>query len=419
MAFEKVIGYEGIKKELRMLADILKNPQKYEKLGAKPPRGALFYGDPGLGKTLCAESFIKETGRHAVICRKDCGEGDFVKSINQAFDVALEKAPSILFFDDLDKASNNDAYHVNSEEFATMQTRIDALKDDDVFILATINSGSNLPNSLLRTGRFDRKFEFKVPSDKDSRAIMKRYMNGKNIEKGVEEDLFKMLSGHSCSDLETVLNSAAIFAGYDGRTLIDLEDAKKAVLSVLYSWNPFDNGVADREELEFQAFHEAGHVIVDEILCPGIVNLTAIRYDAATDGITVDNNKSIHVSNDKAAELVFTASLGGMAAIRTMFGHQITGVSSDLEHAYDSIRLLIEREAIYGFDVCNYGGGQSELAYTKIEDYTTAELNRYYRKAEEIVRENKESLIRVAEALIERRSLSSSEIQALMKEKIA
>lgn len=173
--------------------------------------------------------------------------------------------------------SNNDPSHVNSEEFAAMQTRIDTLNRNDALVLATINNDRNLPNSLLRTGRFDRKFEFTIPRDEDARAIMKLYMSDKNIEEGFEDDIYRMMSGHSCSDLETVINSAAFFAVYDNRRLINLEDVKKTVLSVLYDWDPYDDEASDKKLLEYQAFHEAGHVVVDEVLSPGVVNFTAIR----------------------------------------------------------------------------------------------------------------------------------------------
>lgn len=416
MGFEKIIGYDGIKKELAIIADILRNPEKYDKLGAKPPKGMLFYGEPGLGKTLCAECFIRETKRFAVICRKDSGNADFIKSINEAFDSAMEHAPSVLFFDDLDKASNNDSMHVNSDEFAAMQTRIDSLKGSDVFVLATINSDRNLPCSLVRTGRFDRKFEFKIPDDKDARAIMKRYMSDKSIEKGIEEDIYRMMSGHSCSDLETVINTAAIFAVYDNRKLINLEDAKNAALSVLYDWNPFESSTSEKKGLEFQAYHEAGHIVVDEVLSPGIVNLAAIRPSInGKDGITVDNSLQNSIGRDQSAELNFTTGLGGMAAIRTIFGERVTGACSDIEHVYDAIYDLVTKEALYGFNCCNFQNGMSEVNYARIEDYVSAELTRYYQKAQMIIRENIGKLKNVAEALIEKKVLSASEIRALMK----
>ena len=128
-AIDKIIGYSGIKSELRQIGDTLKNREAYERLGASAPKGLLLYGEPGVGKSLMATAVIEESGRQAFTCRKDKPNGDFVKHIKEIFDLAAENAPSIVYLDDMDKFSNGDAKRPDAEEYVTVQSCIDEVKD--------------------------------------------------------------------------------------------------------------------------------------------------------------------------------------------------------------------------------------------------------------------------------------------------
>ena len=132
--FAVVIGYEPIKMELKRIIDIMLNPEKYKKLGVTTPRGVLFNGGPGLGKTLLANCFIRASGRKTFTCRKDKPNGDFVREIKNVFEDAKNNAPSIVFLDDMDKFANEDEYHENAEEFVTIQSCIDEVKNFEVFV---------------------------------------------------------------------------------------------------------------------------------------------------------------------------------------------------------------------------------------------------------------------------------------------
>ena len=152
--FDKVIGYDSIKNELLQICDIISHPEAYEKLGAKIPKGILLYGAPGLGKTLMANCFIEETGLKSYTVRKTKDGNDFLNEISDTFRKAQENAPSIILFDDLDKFSGTDDDKPTAE-FTAIQAGIDEVKDDKVFVMATVNTIDNLPDSLLRSGRFD------------------------------------------------------------------------------------------------------------------------------------------------------------------------------------------------------------------------------------------------------------------------
>ena len=155
--FSEIIGYENIKNELRIIRDMLINPGIYQKMGAKMEKALLLYGNPGTGKTTMAECLIKSTGRKAFTCRKKASDGSFVDELVKVFAKAKEKAPSIVFLDDMDKYSDKNLKDSeNAEEFVTIQACLDEIKDDDVFVIATVNEKRRLPDSLLRPGRFGK-----------------------------------------------------------------------------------------------------------------------------------------------------------------------------------------------------------------------------------------------------------------------
>ena len=137
--FDMIIGYNAVKKELKQIADTLRNREYYEKLGVSAPRGLLLHGEPGVGKSLMAAAIIEASGRKAFVCRKDQPNGDFVKHIKETFDKAMAEAPSIVLLDDMDKFANGDEDHPDAEEYVTVQSCIDEAKHKEVFVLATVH----------------------------------------------------------------------------------------------------------------------------------------------------------------------------------------------------------------------------------------------------------------------------------------
>ena len=173
--FENIIGYEHIKFELERIIDCINNKEKYEKLGVKIPKNILFFGMPGVGKTLFAKSFINSLNRNKYIIRKNKPDGEFVNEINKVITEAMSNTPSVVLLDDLDKFSNNDDDHQNSDEFVVVQTLIDECKDKDVYFIATANEINDMPESLIRPGRFANKIGFESPTLKDATLIIKHY----------------------------------------------------------------------------------------------------------------------------------------------------------------------------------------------------------------------------------------------------
>lgn len=408
-AFDKVIGYETIKKELLQIVDMIRNKEVYEELGAKLPQGVLLCGEPGLGKTLMAVSFIEESGLRAFTVRRNKGGDEFIVDVTETFEQAKETAPCIVFLDDLDKFANEDDRHRDAEEYMAVQAGIDEVKGCGVFVLATANEMEKLPDSLVRSGRFDRKIEVRCPSDKDAEKIIAHYLSDKKVSEGVNmEDLARMISYHSCAELETILNEAAINAAYERRRSIAMDDLVKAVLRMQYD-SPANYSKTSEEEIRKTALHEAGHLVVSEVLCPGIVGLASLR--SAGDGF-------VHHCRELPRRPYFIlVSLAGKAAVELYYSDSCaSGCQGDIKRAFNIIRGGVSENATLGFGMINVATkyfDTSENMNARSEAVTHAELERCMLKARDILLKNRDFLEKTTDALIEKGTLLYSDIKAI------
>ena len=438
-AFDKVIGYNDIKAELMQICDMLKNREKYEKLGAKFPHGIIMHGRPGVGKTLMANAFIKESGLPCYTVRRKDATPGFTKEIEKAFSDARENAPAIVLLDDMDKFSNEDDRHCDAEEYVAIQACIDESAGHDVFVLATVNKMSKLPDSLVRAGRFDRDIRFYSPKRSDARKIVEYYLSDKKLSENVNfDDLVKMMTYNSCSELETIINDAAIRAGYAGKEVIEMNDLTASVLTMQYNidagWNTpgtrrrrrrddddedENETVSESEpvsELERRkiALHEAGHLVASEVLKSGSVGLATIRSGSSSKGFIYQC-----IENNSRRDAI-VISLAGKAAVELYYSDVCaSGCQSDIEKAVALIKVGIRYSGTHGFcGVETSIGGGYETAYsdsykTTVEILTKAELEKYMFKVRDIMMKNRDFLEKVTEALLEKEVLLASDIKAI------
>ena len=310
--FDKILGYENTKLELERLSDILKNPSKYKKLGVSIPSGIMLAGDPGLGKTLMAKCLIAEAGCKAFTLRKDRPNGSFVDEIRKTFDEAKTVTPSIVFLDDMDKFANEDDYHRNAEEYVTIQSCIDDCKGLGVFVIATVNEKHQLPDSLCRRGRFDRIIDIDVPEDEDSSKIIEFYLSNKKIEKKVDlEEISRIMAGNSCADIESMINEAGIYAGFENRKAIGRIDA---VLKHVYDSGECQVNEGDEADIGV-LIHEAGHAVVSEVLDPGsVIMISAAKIAGNIGGFVKTKHIPARKRTVKTSEIGIMRALGGKAA---------------------------------------------------------------------------------------------------------
>lgn len=414
-SFEKVIGYETIKNELMQICDMLRNKQIYQNLGAKFPNGVLLYGEPGLGKTLMAKCFLEECGLKSFTIRKNQSD-NFVSYITETFQKAKEKAPSVVFLDDMDKFANEDNMHRDAEEYVAVQAGIDDVKECEVFVLATANEMRKLPNSLTRAGRFDRSIEVCSPNMKDCEKIIRHYLTNKKIAPDINiEDVVKMISYSSCAVLETIINEAAVSAGYKRKDYIEISDIVNAVLKMEYN-SPDDFTKVPEKELKKIALHEAGHVVMSDILCEGSVGLASLRISGRNSaGGFVRRCKEL-----SSVESQVLVSLAGKAAVELSYGTYAQGCRSDIRKAKESIRDEISENGSMGFAMVDVASHRfpdtSESMNSRNEAVVQAELERHLFKAKEILLKNKEYLEQITKALLEKETLLASDIQKIRED---
>lgn len=411
-AFNRVIGYDSIKTELEQICDMIKNPIPYESLGAKLPKGILLYGAPGLGKSLMAECFIEESNLPAFTVRRGNDSIDCVSDIMTAFEEAAENTPSVVLLDDMDKYANEDSHHRDAEEYVAVQSGIDGVKDKEVLVLATVNDLDKLPHSLTRSGRFDRKIEFDRPTGEESRSIISYYLSDKPVADDVDmEDLTRMISYSSCAELESILNDAAIRAAFSRKNSIHMEDILETVLCKSYN-APTDDNSYNSEEKRIAAVHEAGHVVVSELLAPGSVGFATIRGSGSRGG------GFIHSCMDMPSESRILVGLAGKSAVELLFGTSVaSGSESDIKQAVNIIRRKISKRADCGFGLLDvsYGMGShmSENLNSRSEAIVYSELERFSRTANELLIKNRGFLDAIIQALLEKKTLLYSDIQEI------
>lgn len=411
--FEAVIGYESVKTELERICDVLTQTSKYARLGVTLPSGLLLHGKPGVGKTTMAKCFIRACGRKAFTCRKVKPDGDFVNEIVRTFEEAMRSAPAIVFLDDMDKFANDDDIHRNSEEYVTVQSCIDDAKKMDVFVLATANSLKNLPDSLLRSGRFDKIIEVRNPTLKEAEEIIAYYLKQKQFVAELNAgEIARILEGKSCADLETVINEAGIYAGFAGRRMIDMDDIIRACMRVIFKAPESLDGYSD-EVVERIAYHEAGHAVVAEILEPESVNIVSVcMHDSYTGGITSFSRAEDYFFFKRYMENNVRCLLAGKAATEVKYGEVDVGANNDLRRVFNLVEDFVDGYCSTSFDRFETRTTTVATAQRK-EMQVVSEIERYYAEARKILIENREFLDRLAAALAEKKTVIARDIRAI------
>lgn len=419
-AFENVIGYESLKQELMEILDIMHHKEVYEPLNVSCPRGLLLYGEPGLGKTLIADSFIEMSGRPSVVCRKNASEQSFIDGIGEAFLEAVGLAPSIILLDDMDKFANDDEKHKDSEAYVAIQSCIDMVKDEEVFVLATANNISKLPDSLIRTGRFDHRIEVRSPCKEDSRKIIEHYLKGKNLDATVDlKSLAALFAGVSCSTLETVINQAAIIAGYKRAESITMDDMVNGYLQIEHHIPKSDvlsQKAIDLSSIDGSAdviWHEAAHAVVAELLAPCSVNMViGLTNEQSQHGFTITNLESSQMTALEMRKSLVMISLSSAAAMDIIFGRVESGAEEDIEKALcviDDVVSDLGGFAGLGMASCGYHGTSDSLKERRqVAVSSIAEL--YYQETKELLCRNRRFLQAMAERLAEKTVLTAADI---------
>ena len=404
--FDKVIGYQKVKDELNQILDMIQNPAIYEEMGANLPHGILFYGDPGMGKTLLATSFIEASGLPVYTVTKNKDEQGIMKDINAAFEEAVKNKQAIVFFDDIDKLCSEDRKDADAPCFVTIQSNMDACKDKGVLVVATANKIGKMPKSLLRSGRLDHQFPIEIPEKEDAAAIVEYYLRKRKVDPNANyEDITKMVSYSSCANLDKVINESAVIAARKRKKVVGTEDVVEAYLKDHYR----DYGCTKRtpEKQRVASIHEAGHCAVAEVLRKGVVGLVSIHAD---EGFTQLDTAFI-----RRGQCVLL-SLGGKVACELYeSGRVASGCQSDLYKAFALLQKGVEDNAINGVGLLSprEKDETSESLKARVENVVASELERYLYLCRDILIKNRDFVLALADELYKKETLLYSDVQRI------
>lgn len=419
--FENIIGYECQKNELRIICDILKYPDKYNSRGLRSPHAIMIYGEPGLGKTLMAKALIDESGRKCFACKKSKGKTDFNMDIKETFEKAIAAAPSIVFLDDVDKfAEDNLRSDSNKEEFATIQSCLEDIGNIDVFVIATANDINNIPESLMRPGRFGRKMCIGQPSVDDFLKIATRFFKKvKGFEKGLPEYVTRLIGGMSPAVLEEVINEAGVSSAFRGDSIITKSDVLQAVLNVVYNMREqcCSSGTnLNKEKQKILAYHEAGHAVTATIIGRPLSIVSTIGAGEIGGVCMIFPAESEQDTLEDIEKTVLTL-LGGRAAVEVLLKKKDMFAIDDFEKATRLLRTSCEKQLIYGFefgyDLKRFDDRGSNTRKDAVFEKIYSLLGEYYESSCKIIEENKELVDAIANELLEKSNLTFEDIDRI------
>ena len=442
VTFKDVAGNESAKQDLTEIVDFLKNPKKYEKLGAKIPRGVLLAGDPGTGKTLMARAVAGEADvPFFSISGSEFAEmfvGVGASRVRDLFSKAKKNAPSIIFIDEIDAVAHKrdakgGAGREDEQTLNQILVEMDGFDNDSgVIVMAATNRVDMLDKALLRPGRFDRHVNVTLPERKDRLEILKVHFKGKPVEEDVDlESLAKKTAGSSGADLANIANEAAIGAAREGHKAISNKDVVEAFERVAIG-PARKSKVMNEKEKKITAYHEAGHAVVGHVLPDSDpVHKVTIIPRGNTGGVTwflppEDRSyKNIYELKD-----ILARAMGGRMAEKLIFGKDAvtTGASSDLKNVAQLAKSMIleegmgegTRNLVFPSEATGYYTITTDKPYSeKTADLIDAEIKKLSdeaaKRAEEVLKANKAVLDKLAEELLQHETLEEAELEPILK----
>ena len=439
VTFKDVAGLEGAKFEIEEVVDFLKNPQKYTVLGGKIPKGVLLVGPPGTGKTLLAKAVAGE----AKVPFFSMSGSDFVEMfvgvgasrVRDLFRTAKEKAPCIIFIDEIDaigRARGKGAFsNANDERESTLNqllTEMDGFGTNaGVIIMAATNRADILDRALLRAGRFDRQIQVELPNLNERRGIFGVHVRNLKLGPDVDLDFFaKQTPGFSGADIANICNEAALIAARQNKQYIEKADFLAAVDRIVGGLERRGN-VISPEEKKTIAYHESGHACVSWMLryASPLMKVTIVpRGKALGAAWYLPEERQLTTYDQLFDEM--TATLGGRAAEEVFFGKISTGALNDLERVSKQAYAMI---VYYGLDekignVSYYDStGQQEYSMSKPYSEKTAQeidervhllIENAYNRAKGILTDNYAKVEQLAELLLEREVIFSEDVQNIL-----
>jgi cell division protease FtsH len=441
ISFKDVGGMNEAKKELEEIVDFLKNPKKYTRVGARTPKGVLLVGPAGTGKTLLARAVAGEANvQFLSIAGSEFMEmlvGVGASRVRDLFDTAKKIAPSIIFIDEIDaigrtRSRNSMSSHDEREQTLNqILVEMDGFtQNDNVIVMAATNRGDMLDPALVRPGRFDRRVQVNLPDLEERKFILSIHAKNKIFTKDMNWDrVAKRTVGFSGADLENMLNEAAIAIARESRDEVTMEDIEEASLKTKYG--PSKKRLQDEKEKKMTAYHEAGHAVLAHVLpyADPVHRISIVsRGQALGYTFTPPEKDKLQILKSELLDDM-TVMLGGRAAEMLVFKEQTAGASNDIDRATRIARSMVVRFGMSDLGPMNFGPqyegedysrawGEPDKPSTKIQEKVDDAMMKYIHDAEkqamELLKQHKDSLVKVAENLLEKETLDADDFAKLM-----
>lgn len=439
--FNDVAGEDEAKEQLQEIVDFLHNPGKYQEIGAKMPKGALLVGPPGTGKTLLAKAVAGE----AEVPFFSISGSEFVEmfvgmgaaKVRDLFKQANEKAPCIVFIDEIDtigKKRDTGGVGGNDEREQTLNQLLTEMDGFDgskgVVILAATNRPETLDPALLRPGRFDRRIPVELPDLAGREAILK--VHAKKVKLGDDIDfnaIARAAAGTSGAELANMINEAALRAVRSGRAYVTQEDLEESIEVVIAGYQKKNAILSDKEKL-IVAYHEIGHALVAALQSNSapVTKITIIPRTSGALGYTMQvEERDQCLYSKEALENKLATYAGGRAAEELIFGSITTGASNDIEQMTKMARAMITRYGMsdefgmMALETVNgqYLGGDASLACAAetaavVDEKVNKLLKEQYEKARELLTANKAKLHELAKYLYEKETITGEEFMQIL-----
>ncbi|MBQ1275288.1 MAG: ATP-dependent metallopeptidase FtsH/Yme1/Tma family protein [Cellulosilyticum sp.] len=432
--FSHIAGNIEAKEQVYDIIDFIKTPEKYNKLGAKMPRGIMLYGPPGTGKTLMAKAIAKE----ANVPFFSVSGSDFVQlyvgvgasRVRELFKEANKYEKAVIFIDEIDaigKKRGQNAFQGNDEKDQTLNallTEMSGFKGKEgIVVIAATNRLDTLDEALLRPGRFDRHIEIGYPDVNAREAIIKLYLKDRPIAEEVSSsELAKQTVFFTGAMLENLINEAAIEAANKGDAYINNSHLEIAFYTIIAGKEKKDRSSIRELDRQITAYHEAGHALVTKLLAPdnSVTKVTIIPSTKGTGGFSMNIPKDKFYLNRQEIIARIKISLAGRAAEEIIFGKDYitTGASNDIEKASEDLRGFMLK---YGMDdemglinisiLTGKDTFQDEKWLAKSQDY----MKQFYEETKRLIQEHEEILRNIAEYLLEKETLNEKELASFFE----
>ena len=439
--FADVAGEDEAKENLTEIVDYLHNPKKYEEIGAKMPKGLLLVGPPGTGKTMLAKAVAGEAG----VPFFSMSGSEFVEmfvgmgasKVRDLFKQAKEKAPCIVFIDEIDaiggkRSNGNMGGHDEREQTLNqLLTEMDGFDGNTgVVILAATNRPETLDPALTRPGRFDRRVPVELPDLKGREEILKVHVKKIKVEPNVDyTQIARMASGASGAELANIVNEAALRAVRQGRKAATQADLEESIETVIAGYQKKNAILTDREKMVV-AYHEIGHALVaaKQSNSAPVQKITIVPRTSGALGYTMQVDEGNHyLMTKEEIENKIATYTGGRVAEEIAVGSITTGASNDIEQATKLARAMITRFGMndefgmVAFETVSnqYLGGDTALAcsaetQTKIDEKVVEVVKAQYEKAKKIITENKRKLDQLAQYLYINETITGDEFMEIL-----